>query len=45
MELLRSLAHEHDVAIIVVTHDERMLPLFDRILRVEDGVVLEMANS
>ena len=45
MELLRSLAHEHDVAIIVVTHDERMLPLFDRILRVEDGVVLEMANT
>ncbi|MCL4430701.1 MAG: ABC transporter ATP-binding protein [Epsilonproteobacteria bacterium] len=41
MQLLRKLAHEQDVAIIVVTHDERMLPLFDRILRVEDGVVKE----
>ncbi len=41
MELLRKLAHEQDVAIVVVTHDERMLPLFDRILRVEDGVVRE----
>jgi putative ABC transport system ATP-binding protein len=41
MQLLRKLAHEQDVAIVVVTHDERMLPLFDRILRVEDGVVKE----
>lgn len=41
MELLKKLAQEQDVAIIVVTHDERMLPLFDRILRVEDGVVKE----
>lgn len=41
MQLLRKLAHEQEVAIVVVTHDERMLPLFDRILRVEDGVVKE----
>jgi len=41
MELLKKLAQEQEVAIIVVTHDERMLPLFDRILRVEDGVVKE----
>lgn len=41
MQLLRKLAHEQDVAIVVVTHDERMLPLFDRILRVEDGIVKE----
>lgn len=41
MQLLRKLAHEQNVAIVVVTHDERMLPLFDRILRVEDGVVKE----
>jgi len=41
MKLLRKLAHEQEVAIIVVTHDERMLPLFDRILRVDDGVVRE----
>ncbi|MCX6075204.1 MAG: ABC transporter ATP-binding protein [Campylobacterales bacterium] len=41
MQLLRKLAHEQEVAIVVVTHDERMLPLFDRILRVDDGVVKE----
>lgn len=41
MQLLRKLAQEQEVAIVVVTHDERMLPLFDRILRVEDGVVKE----
>lgn len=41
MELLKKLAHEQNVAVVVVTHDERMLPLFDRILRVEDGYVRE----
>ena len=41
MQLLKKLSIEQDVAIIVVTHDERMLPLFDRILRVEDGRVYE----
>ncbi|HQS67034.1 MAG TPA: ABC transporter ATP-binding protein [Sulfuricurvum sp.] len=41
MQLLRKLAQEQEVAIIIVTHDERMLPLFDRILRVEDGIVKE----
>jgi putative ABC transport system ATP-binding protein len=45
MQLLRKLAHEQEVAIVVVTHDERMLPLFDRILRVEDGVVREDEKS
>lgn len=45
MQLLRKLAHEQEVAIIVVTHDERMIPLFDRILRVEDGVVKESLKS
>lgn len=41
MQLLKKLSSEQEVAIIVVTHDERMLPLFDRILRVEDGYVRE----
>ncbi len=45
MELLRKLAKEQEVAIVVVTHDERMLPLFDRILRVDDGVVREETNN
>lgn len=41
MQLLKKLSEEQAVAIVVVTHDERMLPLFDRILRVEDGYVRE----
>lgn len=41
MQLLKKLSVEQDVAIIVVTHDERMLPLFDRVLRVEDGYIKE----
>lgn len=41
MQLLKKLSVEQEVAIIVVTHDERMLPLFDRVLRVEDGYVKE----
>lgn len=45
MELLKKLSGEHGVAVIVVTHDERMLPLFDRILRVEDGFVREASRG
>jgi len=41
MHLLKKLATEQDVAILVVTHDERMIPLFDRIIRVNDGFVSE----
>lgn len=41
MQLLKKLSNEQEVAIIVVTHDERMLPLFDRVLRVEDGYIKE----
>lgn len=41
MQLLKKLSIEQGVAIVVVTHDERMLPLFDRILRVDDGFVKE----
>lgn len=41
MQLLKKLSIDQSVAIVVVTHDERMLPLFDRILRVEDGYVSE----
>ncbi|MDD5159065.1 MAG: ABC transporter ATP-binding protein [Sulfuricurvum sp.] len=45
MQLLKKLSIEQKVAIVVVTHDERMLPLFDRILRVEDGYVQEIIQQ
>ena len=35
----RKLAKEQDVAIVVVTHDDRMIPLFDKIIRVNDGYI------
>ena len=37
MDLLRRLGREHDAAVIVVTHDERMLDGFDRVYRMADG--------
>ena len=39
MDLLRSLAHDHDRAVVIVTHDSRMVGFADRIIRIEDGVI------
>jgi len=39
MELFRMVAHEHKAGVIVVTHDHRVLDVFDRILEMEDGVL------
>ena len=37
MEMLRTLAHERDRAVVIVTHDDRILEYADRIVRIEDG--------
>jgi len=37
MELLRKLSRERNAAVIVVTHDERMLDGFDAVYRMADG--------
>lgn len=37
MELFRKVAHERGAAVIVVTHDQRALDVFDRSLEMEDG--------
>jgi putative ABC transport system ATP-binding protein len=37
MDLLRRLGRERRAAVIVVTHDERMIEGFDRIYRMTDG--------
>jgi putative ABC transport system ATP-binding protein len=37
LTLLTRLVREHDVTLVVVTHDERIFPFADRILRLEDG--------
>jgi putative ABC transport system ATP-binding protein len=39
MELFRDIAHKHGTAVIVVTHDQRALDVFDSIYEMEDGVI------
>lgn len=41
MELLQTLAHERDRAVVIVTHDSRMLGYADRIVHLEDGRIVE----
>jgi putative ABC transport system ATP-binding protein len=43
MALLRSLGRERNAAVIVVTHDERMLAGFDRVYHMVDGRIVEAA--
>jgi ABC-type lipoprotein export system ATPase subunit len=37
VDLMSSLAHEQGTTIILVTHDNRILDVADRILNMEDG--------
>jgi putative ABC transport system ATP-binding protein len=37
MELIRRLAHEQNKAVVVVTHDPRIVPMADRVLKLENG--------
>jgi putative ABC transport system ATP-binding protein len=39
MELFRKVAHERGAGVIVVTHDQRALDVFDRVVEMEDGRV------
>jgi len=46
MELLKKIAKENRSAVIVVTHDERMIEGFDRVYQLKDGhIVGEKRNS
>jgi putative ABC transport system ATP-binding protein len=40
-ELLRALAKEHGHTVLVVTHDNRIFDLADRIVHIEDGLIRE----
>jgi putative ABC transport system ATP-binding protein len=40
MQLLARLAHERDRAVVIVTHDSRMLGYADRIVNIEDGRIV-----
>lgn len=39
MELFREVGHENQAGVLVVTHDQRSLDVFDRTLYLEDGVL------
>lgn len=41
IELLRRLAREDGRAVVIVTHDPRVLPYGDRIIRLEDGRIVK----
>jgi putative ABC transport system ATP-binding protein len=45
MELFRKVAHERHSAVIVVTHDQRSLDVFDRTYEMEDGRLKSGTNS
>ena len=40
MRVLRKIADEHGTAILVVTHDSRMIGEMDRIIHIQDGRVV-----
>ncbi len=44
MELFAQIAHERGAGVLVVTHDQRTLDVFDRILDVEDGMIRSRSN-
>ena len=45
MELFRDVAHEHGTGVIVVTHDQRALDVFDTIYEMEDGVLAQARHA
>lgn len=45
MELFRMVAHEQNGGVIVVTHDQRALDVFDTIYEMEDGVLARQTSQ
>ena len=45
VELLAREVHERDKAAVLVTHDERLLDLVDRVVHIEDGRLLDNAAA
>jgi putative ABC transport system ATP-binding protein len=45
MEMLSELAHARDRAVVIVTHDARVLSFADRIVKIEDGVIAGTDSS
>jgi len=45
MQTMHDLAHKHGRAVVVVTHDSRVLEFADRIVHMEDGRIVEGARE
>jgi len=45
MRLLRQVTNEHHAAVLVVTHDHRLIKEVDRVVQVIDGRILETASD
>jgi putative ABC transport system ATP-binding protein len=45
MRILASIAHERQRAVLVVTHDPRVVPFADRIIHIEDGHLVEESSG
>ncbi|MFA7346673.1 MAG: ABC transporter ATP-binding protein [Desulfurivibrionaceae bacterium] len=45
IRILNDMAHKLETAIIVVTHDEKIIPTFKRIYHIRDGVTYEEAGE
>jgi ABC-type lipoprotein export system ATPase subunit len=44
MRLLQELAHLRERAVILVSHDSRIVEFADRIVRIEDGRIVDQRN-
>jgi putative ABC transport system ATP-binding protein len=45
MRILNNMAQEFETAIIIVTHDEKIIPTFKRIYHIRDGITHEEAGE
>jgi putative ABC transport system ATP-binding protein len=45
IDLLNTMARQFETAIIVVTHDEKIIPTFRRLYNIRDGITVEEAGS
>lgn len=45
VEILQGLARQHGIPILLVTHDNRILDIADRIVRMEDGRILKATTT
>ncbi len=45
MEMMSELAHKRERAVVIVTHDSRVLSFADRIVRIEDGAIANRSEA